>query len=107
MIKYTIPVPGVAGPVTRASRAHNKQFHHHFVAVWIAGDTCIATATTWHSRRDLAAHSSMFGRPPDQIVEILPEHMRITNPVRRELCDRNADRIDGYDRDDLGESPDY
>jgi len=21
--------------------------------------------------------------------------------------DRNADRIDGYDRDDLGESPDY
>lgn len=26
---------------------------------------------------------------------------------RRALRERNADRIDGYDRDDLGESPDY
>jgi hypothetical protein len=28
-------------------------------------------------------------------------------PVRVHVVDREADRIDGYDRDDLGESPDY
>jgi len=28
-------------------------------------------------------------------------------PIPREPTSRNADKTDGYDRDDLGESPDY
>jgi len=32
---------------------------------------------------------------------------RRARSIRHREIDRNADHIDGYDRDDLGESPDY
>jgi hypothetical protein len=42
--------------------------------------------------------------------DVLAEFDRYREQVearRKEQTQRNADRIDGYDRDDLGESPDY
>lgn len=33
--------------------------------------------------------------------------IELDEPQLRRRADRNADRIDGYDQDDLGESPDF
>lgn len=39
--------------------------------------------------------------------EPLDEHLHPNDEARYGDGDKNADRVDGYDRDDLGESPDY
>lgn len=40
-------------------------------------------------------------------LSFLEKLLQISGDLPATRNDRNADRIDGYDRDDLGESPDY
>jgi DNA/RNA-binding domain of Phe-tRNA-synthetase-like protein len=39
-----------------------------------------------------------------QAIDTTPQRVRA---AAQRVCQRIADRIDGYDRDDLGESPDH
>jgi hypothetical protein len=43
----------------------------------------------------------------DRLGRAKDELMRLLREVDKPREDRNADKIDGYDRDDIGENPDY
>jgi hypothetical protein len=54
---------------------------------------------------DVETGSSIEAREIAGRIRVIAEHDAVESERRHER--RIADRIDGYDRDDLGESPDY
>lgn len=61
----------------------------------------------WVPEVDRDFYRSQGERVRSVYVEEIPAPATAADRAQRAADRRNADRIDGYDRDDLGESPDF